>query len=111
MEIYEALKKSIEAADKNYEKNKDDSYLSVIYAHKKQKLENILSQLEHVPEPRCLLQELRQELKRLSRLAEEEEHRPTFDWYGEHYWETVYMGEIDGCKEAVSILETFQRPV
>ena len=44
MEIYEALKKSIEAADKNYEKNKDDSYLSVIYAHKKQKLENILSQ-------------------------------------------------------------------
>ena len=36
MEIYEALKKSIEDADKNYEKNKDDSFLSVIsvsYTH------------------------------------------------------------------------------
>ncbi len=36
-----------------------------------------------------------------------EAFHPTFDWYGEHYWEIVYEGEADGCKEAVAVLEKF----
>ena len=111
MELCEGLKNAIEEADRAYRTYKDDSYFSIFYAHKKQRLEKILSQ-----EGSCahyagtdartegLLHDLRQEQQHLMRLIEKEQIRPTFDWYGEHYWETVYDGELAGCQEAIAIL-------
>lgn len=101
------FKKAVADAAENYLKNKDNSYLSIIYKHKREKLENTLLQLEKGPSAERLLKDLRLEIVKLTRLIEEEEFHPTFDWSGEHYWETVYTGEKDGCKEAVSILEAF----
>lgn len=105
--LYDEFKKAVSDAAKKYTKNKDNSYLSIIYAHKKEKLENTLSQLKKCSSPECLLKDLQLELDKLTRLVKEEELHPTFDWSGEHYWETVYTGERDGCKEAAAILEAF----
>lgn len=108
MGLYEALKNAIEATDMAYRKHKDDSYFSIFYAHKKQRLEKVLSQEEscgHCVHSEGLLYELIQEQQSLTRLIEKEKERPTFDWYGEHYWEIVYDGELAGCEEAIAILE------
>lgn len=105
MKACEVLKMAIKMADDNYRINKDDSYSSIFYTHKKKKLEKVLSQLENSAHMDFLLRELRQERLRLIDLSEEEEEHPTFDWYGEHYWEIVCDGQTAGCEEAIGILE------
>ncbi|NBI63459.1 hypothetical protein D3Z38_10450 [Clostridiales bacterium] len=106
MEAYEALKMAIDMADENYRTNKDDSYFSVFYAHKKKRLEKVLSQVENRMCMGFLLRELKQERLRFVDLSKEEAAHPTFDWYGEHYWEIVYDGKAAGCEAAIGILES-----
>lgn len=106
MEAYEALKMAIKTADEDYRTNKDDSYLSVFYAHKKQRVEKVLCQVENCACMDFLLRKLKQERLRFVDLSKEEAAHPTFDWYGEHYWEIVYDGEAAGCEAAIGILES-----
>lgn len=107
MNVYEALKTAIEDADRNYRENKDESYLSVFYTHKKQQLEKILSQIEQTSSLDEYFNDLQQERLRLARLSSKEAFHPSFDWYGDHYWEIVYDGEAAGCEQAIAILEPF----
>lgn len=105
MNAREALKKAIKSAEEDYQKQKDDSYFSTFYVRKKQRLEKILSQMENCANMDLFLRELRREWMRFMDLRKAEADHPTFDWYGEHYWEIVYDGEAAGCEAAVKIFE------
>lgn len=106
MDISEAFKEAATAAAEKYEKNKNDSYLSHFYARKEKKLTELLDRLEEGAAAGTLLDQLREDRLRLCRLISEEEAHSTFDWYGEHYYEIIYSGELDGCEEAIAILES-----
>lgn len=105
MDVCKGLKTAIEAAEEQYRINADNSYLSHIYAHKKQQLDEILARAEQGTPAGQLLSQLKQEQQRLVILIQEEELHPTFDWCSDHYWEMVYTGELDGCEEAIAVLE------
>lgn len=107
MNVCEALRNAVKTADRAYEAHKNESYSSILYARKKEYLEQLLSKAKDCPRLELLLSELRQERLCLIQLIEKEECCPSFDWYNEHYWEMAYTGQRDGCQEAIAILEAF----
>lgn len=107
MEVSKAIKEAVKTAEEACQENKDDSYSSYVYAHKKQKLTEILSRLDTYSYMELVLNELKQERLHLLQLIGEEEFHPTFDWYAEHYFEAVYAGELAGCEEVISLLEPY----
>lgn len=107
MDAGNAIKKAIRTAEESCRKNEGNSYLSSFYAHKKKKLTQILSRLETCVYVELFFDELKQERLHLMHSIKEEELHPTFDWYADHYFETVYTGELAGCEEALSIFESY----
>lgn len=106
-EAYDALISAASQAGDDYEKNKDDSYFSYIYVNKKRILAEAAERLKASGDARAELEKLRADYAEYSRLIEEESLHPTFDWAGEHVWETTYTGRADGAKQAITILEEY----
>ena len=50
---------------------------------------------------------LQESLSHIGTELEKEEHQPTFDWYNEHYHELVLMGQREGVREAITLLEKY----
>lgn len=106
-EAYTALIAAADQAGEDYERCKDDSYLSYVYVNKKSILTKAAERLKASGDVRAELEKLRADYAEYSRLVEEESMHPTFDWAGEHVWETIYTGCADGARQAVAILEEY----
>lgn len=106
-EAYDALIAAAEQAGADYEKHKDDSYLSYLYVNKRDVLKEAAENLKASGDVRAELAKLRVDYARYSRLVEEEALHPTFDWAGEHVWEMVYSGCAEGAEQAISVLEEY----
>lgn len=92
------------AAAVEAEEKAKNSYGSIFEASRKKKLAEILAELEGGCPQAQLLQKTCAEAERLAALERQEEHCPTFDWYGEHTWEMAYSGGAAACRQAAAIL-------
>lgn len=106
-EAYIALITAAGQAGKEYEKYKNDSYFSYIYANKRNILSEAAESLKASGDIKTELEKLRIDVAEYSRHVEEELVHPTFDWAGDHVWEMVYSGRVDGAKQAIIILEKY----
>lgn len=106
-EAYAALLSAAGQAGEDYEKYKNDSFYSYIYANKREILTNAAESLKASGDVSAELEKLRADYAEYSRLVEEESLNPTFDWAGDHVWEVIYSGRADGAKQAVLILEKY----
>lgn len=106
-EAYDALIWAAGQAGEDYEKYNDDSYLSYVYVNKKRILAEAAERLNVSGDIRAELEKLRADYAEYSRWVEEESLHPTFDWAGDHVWETIYTGRADGAKQAITILEKY----
>lgn len=106
-EAYIALITAAGQAGEDYEKYKNDSYFSYVYANKRDILSEAAESLKGFGDIRAALEKLRADFAEYSRHAEEESVHPTFDWAGDHVWEMVYAGRVDGARQAIIILEEY----
>lgn len=104
---YIALITAAGQAGEDYEKYKNDSYFSYIYANKRAILSETAEALKVSGDIRATLERLRADFAEYSGHVEEEAVHPTFDWAGEHIWEIIYTGRVDGAKQAIAILEEY----
>lgn len=107
-ELCRALQEAVLAADRE-EESAGSGYGSIFSANKREWLKKLLAQAEGGVSAGALLQQAEAALPRLVQLEAEEADHPTFDWYGDHYWETVYMGEAAACREAIALLAPFAK--
>lgn len=102
---YSALLSAVEDAKANYERCKNDSYSSYVYANKRDILQEAAERVRASGDVGAELKKLRADYAEYSRRAKSEEAHPTFDWAGDHVWEMIYSGRADGAKQAIEILE------
>lgn len=51
------------------------------------------------------IKRLRKALPQLLETEEREEYRPTFDWYDEHHYARIAIGQIAACRRAINLYE------
>ena len=68
-------------------------------------LENIAKELAGGMSEEILLAKLEEELPQLDEEIAREEACPTFDWYDDHHYEKIYLGQRDACKELLDLLQ------
>ncbi len=106
MSLRAELQKRIDQSAAEYEQYRQDSFNSYIYAAKRERLGAIQERLIREA-PAVVLSWLQESLSHIGTELEKEEHQPTFDWYNEHYHELVLMGQREGVREAITLLEKY----
>lgn len=105
--IYTALIAAAEQAREEYEKYKNDSYFSYVYANKRNILAEAAENLKASGDINAEFKKLKADYEDYSFRVKEEAVHPTFDWAGDHVWEMIYSGRTEGAKQAISILERY----
>lgn len=105
MNLCETLKSAVLKVDE--QQKTETGYDSTFSAAKRDQLQKYLEQAENGVSAGELLRQAQADEQRFAALEAEEEGHPTFDWYGEHYWEVVYMGMGSACKQVAALLKPF----
>lgn len=100
-----ALEEALAAGREQYEKARDDAFLSHVYASKVETLEFLCRRAVEGLSAEELAQEAQEKIPRVQQLMQEEDEHPTFDWYNEHYYYLLYEGEYDAWRAVQKILE------
>lgn len=67
-------------------------------------LESISNELANGLDEDALKTKLEEELPRLDEEIAREEAGYTFDWYDDHHYEKIYLGQRDACKDLLTLL-------
>lgn len=106
-EIYTDLIAAADQAREEYEKYKNDSCFSYVYANKRNILAEAAESLKASGDIKAEFKKLKADYEGYSFCVKEELVHPTFDWAGEHVWEMIYSGRAEGAKQAITILERY----
>ncbi len=68
-------------------------------------LENIVNRLKAGSSEAQEIERLRKALPQLLETEEREEHSPTFDWYDDHHYIRIAIGQIAACRRAIRLYE------
>lgn len=100
-----ALGEALAASRAQYEKARNDAFLSHVYAAKAETLEFLCRRAAEGLSAEELLQQAHQRIPELEEAMQEEDVHPTFDWDNEHYYYLRYEGQRDAWRAAQKILE------
>ena len=104
-ELCAALEEAIAASKAQYEKARDDAFLSHVYASKVETLEFLCRRAVRGLSAEEFAKEAQARIPRLQQLMQEEEAHPTFNWDNEHYYYLRYEGERDAWRAVQKLLE------
>lgn len=105
MEILELMEQEIERCQALFDENIEDSFYSYIYSSRLKDTRELTEKLRQGETPAELIEFLHAALPRAEQALQEEEEHPRFDWYDEHYYAKLIMGQIDAYKAVLKILE------
>lgn len=66
--------------------------------------DDLTKEIANEPNKTELKAKFEEELFRLDEEIAREEVCSTFDWYDDHYYEKIYLGQRDACKELLALL-------
>ena len=104
-ELCAALEQALAAGRTQYEKARDDAFLSHVYASKVETLEFLCRRAEKGLSAEEFAKEAQARIPRLQQLMKEEDRHPTFNWDNEHYYYLRYEGERDVWRAVQGIVE------
>lgn len=93
----------IEAQRKRLEADGNAAIETRVKAHIEY-LESISNELANGLDKDALRAKLEEELPRLDEEIAREEAGYTFDWYDDHHYEKIYLGQRDACKDLLALL-------
>lgn len=104
-ELLYKIEEAIAQSRMRYEKDSDDSYLSIVRAEELETLQRFYGRLKSGEGAENLLAELRRGLPELEAEREKEAERPSFDWYDEHYHYKLLDGQCGAYRIMMELLE------
>lgn len=104
-QLFAKMEGEIAKAQKRYQADREDSYLSNVRVAEIEALQALLQRLRQGESVEELSAWLRQELPQLEENMEQELERPSFDWYDERYQYKRLEGRRDAYEIAVEIIE------
>lgn len=93
-ELIEAHEKHSSEASNPVMETRDNAYRAY--------LESVLERLTQGEDEQAITAWLEQEESRLDGEIAREEACATFDWYDDHYYEKIYLGQRDACKNLLA---------
>lgn len=93
----------IEAQQKRLETDDNAGIETSVKAHIEY-LEMIARDLTNGLSEKALKAKIEEEIPRLDEEIAREDACYTFDWYDDHYYEKIYLGQRDACKDLLVLL-------
>lgn len=104
-ELCAALEEALAAGRAQYEKARNDAFLSHVYASKAETLEFLCKRAAEGLPAKELAEQAREKIPELEEAMREEDEHPTFDWDNEHYHYLRYEGRRDAWRAVQKIVE------
>ena len=102
-QLLNRVEQCIEVQQNKLEQDKDAVSETRVKAHIEY-LKSISNELANGLDEDALRTKLGEELPRLDEEIAREEAGYTFDWYDDHHYEKIYLGQRDACKDLLVLL-------
>lgn len=103
-ELFAKLEEQIVLCEAEYQRYKDDTFYSYIYAEKLKTLQYFMECLQKEEDLGSFKARLEERLPELEAAKKEEDEHPTFNWYDEHYHYKVLEGTCDAYRCMLKLL-------
>jgi len=113
LELYKKIEEKIALCGQQYAENEKDPFLSVSKASELKALKNLYDRIRNEEMPTgkeqmlAELAKLRERTGELEKEMEREECFPTFDWYDEHHYYKVFLGQREAYRSVTELLEQY----